>query len=1589
MSLATIDTTITLEQLFQGLKSFAGANNNQIIFPVPTTPTPPSPLGSLPSQVIALFELFQPLLGTSTLSIPASNLTSTASNITFSGSVTLWSTSITVNGEFTLVSGNIELTLTLSLPTSWTLATAYSALAGDMMGVLSFTAASYIFSSCANTTSGYQTGLNFSGTLDTDPSSSSPLNDIGTLTGSSSLAVTGTIKPDPNNAGYPIISLQSSTTNLITLTVNNVWPIPSPPMEIPTLKITNSQLQLSGSYQDGDGGYLTSALFGSVPGTTGGNAAQLTCPTPQFSFGEASITVPALLQVKASPNATVNFSQLASLTGGNVVTNEIFKIINAANASLTLTDIGFTVDESAKSIASFSFSLEADVTIIPNLLAIQNATMTLQIDEPFSTTLGRSSFVTFSAPFKFGSQFTVDLSGNYPSESGLFALYGTIPASSTGSLHQLIEDMSTNSPVLKPFVSALQDIADLPITLTGFTIYPENLELQLYISMAPNSGSWPIINEDGFDVKLDEVAISLNITPRQSSVLSGSIGGIFGIGTAPNQLNFSIAVTLPTSDFAFSGELSVPPGSKPQTFQEIIDVLTGYFGTTLTLPSMLQDITLDEMSVTYQAKQFIFQCSLSLNSNVKFELAVNVMSQLNPITKTSSLAMTLEGSMIFYLSNNQAFELDLIFVSYTDTATPPMKHNDFIALTQNPSSQNINLGDLIQLIDSSAPSLPDFSVDLQDLVFVHLSPTPPTQTKAGYIFALNMGAGVNLSALGNLPVVGKTLSSLQTLKLSFQIMYLSQSMDYNNLEKLNQYLTNTGLLLPLPSATTPYPEGVNLATKLVIGNQTINLKVPVNPPTKSSGGTLGPVSTGGGNVTSSSTQYPTQGSDSNSINWIKVQKSFGPLDIERVGFSFDTTTLVTHLDASVSIGTLTLSLLQLLVNVQITGTQSFDVSFGLDGIGVEYDADAVDITAALMKSPSNANEFEGLGIISTDAFDIAAIASFTQMPEGQDAFFIYALLDYPLGGTEFFFITGLAAGFGYNQILNAPPLATMGSFPLVASALQPTPPPLPTETADIGAYLSTQMTDLDQYIVPKVGEYFLSAGIRFTSFEIINSFVLLTVEFGREFEVLVLGLSTVTVPPGLDPVNDPEIVPLAEAQLALKAVFIPSEGVILVQGQLTNNSYVFSKDCHLDGGFATCGWFSGPNTGDFVVTLGGYSSSYNVPSYYPVVPRVGINWQISDNFYIKGGLYFALLPHILMAGSDFEAVWNAGGLQASFDAGGDFLINWKPYHYQGNAFVDIDVSLTIKCFGTHHISFSASANLDLWGPPFGGNAQVQVKIIGIKIYVGIHFGDSPTKPEGISWAEFQSSFLPEAQNIASLTINSGLSHKTTHQLTSSISTDPADTVVFWVADPKNLCLTTNSAIPIQSFNTSLLCSDGKLPTGNNVFGIAPMENPSASIVTEHTVNITYYGGNALPSSTADQFQVTAITRRAPQALWATNNPTDINGASFLPNDIVCGLQITAKPPTPSASPSTIPTSKLIEPTPASAPDPFAWDPLETFNSNDQPSNIWSTIQADIVTSSTRDNIVEALGFDPTSLRYNNPFSEDELAAPLYGQLQSS
>ncbi len=505
--------------------------------------------------------------------------------------------------------------------------------------------------------------------------------------------------------------------------------------------------------------------------------------------------------------------------------------------------------------------------------------------------------------------------------------------------------------------------------------------------------------------------------------------------------------------------------------------------------------------------------------------------------------------------------------------------------------------------------------------------------------------------------------------------------------------------------------------------------------------------------------------------------------------------------------------------------------------------------------------------------------------QGHPSLFIYAALNRPLGGPAFFFVEGLAAGFGVNRRLIMPPIQEIHNFPLVTAAIGGEAPPAvggdQGNAPNLADLIRQRLQALEEYVPPQLGEYFLAIGVKFNSFKIVDCFALLALSVGNEFELDVLGVATLTQPP-LPPGAAADTPVIAKARLEFMVRYAPAEGLLAAQAQLTPESYVYHPLCHLQGGFAFYNWFSGAHAGDFVTTLGGYHPQFQPPTHYPVVPRLGFNWQVNSEVLIKGEAYFAMTPHAIMAGGSLNATYDSGDIHAWFVLGADFLMTWKPFHYTASAAVEIGASVTVHCFGTHTLTISAGADLQIWGPPFGGRAEVHVKVLIVHVSFTVHFGDgSPTPPPKIGWDEFQRSFLHQPdktpEKLCTASVQGGL-----------IRMMKDGDNQRWIVNPKELCLVTNLLIPSSQvgFKDNTTTSDWPTPPPGTALlcgapvadvpklGIEPMGVEQSQFVSQQRIRVIY----DKKSDASGDFVFVPVFKQVPNALWNPNaSPTSSPG----------------------------------------------------------------------------------------------------------------
>ncbi|MEW9552243.1 DUF6603 domain-containing protein [Nonomuraea sp. NPDC050783] len=739
--------------------------------------------------------------------------------------------------------------------------------------------------------------------------------------------------------------------------------------------------------------------------------------------------------------------------------------------------------------------------------------------------------------------------------------------------------------------------------------------------------------------------------------------------------------------------------------------------------------------------------------------------------------------------------------------------------------------------------------------------------------------------LAGLPVAGALLHGDQVMGMDpLRVIVTTAAMPEDAVATLNGLLP--AAVAPLPDQDLP--EGFTFDGRLRLGALEAPMSLPVAPARPPASGPAPALAQSGDNVV-----------------WRKIELSIGPLHVERVGISYlhqsgRPATLAVLVDAALSVGGLTLALTGLSAALALDDPLALP-SFDLAGLGVDYAEGPVQISGAFLKDTltyegKSYPSYNGKAVIETEAFSVGALGSYAQLPDGP-SLFVYAFLDHPIGGPAFFYVTGLAAGFGYDRRLVAPDVSAVADFPLVAEALGTLPP----------SDLPGELHRLADVIPPSPGDYFLAIGVRFTSFKMIDSFLLLTVGFGQRCEFDVLGLSTLVLPAPDEARGD--VTPVAQLQLALKASFAPGDGYFSLLAQLTPGSYLLSRDCRLTGGFAFVTWFGEEHSGDFVLTVGGYHPHFAVPAHYPSVPRLGFNWQVSEQLTLKGSAYYALTPVALMAGGSLSATWQDGSLTAWFDAGLDLLIAWQPYHYEVSLHISVGARYSFTFFGRHTISVHVGTDVSFWGPEFGGQATLDLDIVSITI----RFGDQHSAaPQPLPWDRFRDVQLPPAAGMTTIVLRGG-------------GVLPGSDDDLGVVNPLELALVTDSAIPA----TAGLARTAALP-GGTPFGIAPC-GIAGGFASTHTITITRDGAPAEAS-----FVFTPVTKDLPAALWGGELTPSLAKPSLVAG-LLTGYVITAAPPVEAAHPASLPAGALTQATPVSVEqDAFDWAALPAFTATGQP-----------------------------------------------------
>lgn len=979
------------------------------------------------------------------------------------------------------------------------------------------------------------------------------------------------------------------------------------------------------------------------------------------------------------------------------------------------------------------------------------------------------------------------------------------------------------------------------------------------------------------------------------------------------------------------------------------------------IPDAIKDLSLEALLISFgtNSKNFKFTCEATIpigestddeeaQETVKIKTDIELTRIIGALSGTSTYNVKFGGQVIVNLDAedpDDVIEFNVVFDQAEGSKT-------FIATYTHSDSRQLLLKDVVkQIAPSLGSSIPDsIEIDIKNALLAVSNQSTASTTK--FLFGLNVGAGLNLSGL---PLVGDQIPTDQNIGIeNLQVLVASQIFNAEELTTLNDLFPEDTAQLPTQeeeaedSSSSPTPallkKGVNLTAVLNFGTYNTPLSLPLSDGEEEET-----------DLVDSEESAEDGASSSDNTVWFKIQKSLGPFHFEKIGVQYQKTDskFWFMLDAALSVGPMALSLNGLALGSSLN---EFTPDYELNGLGLAYTSESLEISGAFLRSTKEYNgitydEYQGLATIKAKLkgkdLALSAIGSYAYY-NGQPSLFLYAVLEFPIGGPPFFFVEGLAAGFGYNRWLTVPSVEEMGDFPLVSQVIEGVSS---LDTEDKGSTLTSQLEQLDKYITPSPGSGFIAIGVKFSSFKLIDSFALITIAWGDKFELNLIGVSSLKIP---TPEAGKSITPIAEVKLILKARFAPDEGILSVRAVLDPASYLLSQSCRLTGGFAFYSWFAGPHEGDFVITLGGYHPAFNVPDHYPQVPRLGFNWQVDDSISIKGEAYFALCSHAVMAGGRLEARYESGSAKAWFIAGADFLICWKPYHYDISIYLEIGAQYSI--FGPLRLG----ASLHIWGPEFGGTATIDVWLFSFTVT----FGDQSSRfPAPIDWNTFKESFLPKEEDVCSISVARGLVREIKQ----------GEGLPLSVINPKEFAVVTNAIIPTkQAF---LGQESNALDTGNanQAFGVTPVGIRDNDLETTQRITVKREN-NGNWDVVNNEFAFNPIHKQMPTAMWGNPNVSTSGGKEHLlppgTNDIqfvkdtLSGFEIVpANAPDPGDT-DDIPTKRLQYDT-VPVNSAYGWQTLTQFSATSgTDSQHQQTVRNSIATNLTRDRLLRKLGFNP-------------------------
>jgi len=741
-------------------------------------------------------------------------------------------------------------------------------------------------------------------------------------------------------------------------------------------------------------------------------------------------------------------------------------------------------------------------------------------------------------------------------------------------------------------------------------------------------------------------------------------------------------------------------------------------------------------------------------------------------------------------------------------------------------------------------------------------------------FGLNLDKRIDLS---NLPVLGKFLPD----NLSFGFDKLALALAYPGLPKsaAEMLFDNIGRTGGFGDWKGNFRAAMALELFLASYNVPLSFAFGDSAPASGDGHNAHTTRMLGVDAAALDADAP-PASGKNTVNWIDIQRSFGPLTVRRVGLSMSDDGMAFPLDAALAFAGLMVEVDGLQIGLPFEGMSE---KFGISGLGLSFNSPPINVGAAL-KIASDAElaewtaqnggnpisfAFSGIAMLrASERFSLAGVGGYAQL-QSAPAFFVFAEAVAPLGGPPILQITGASAGLGVNYRMRQPSLNEVATNPFVAGLFPKTPGAGPLSV------LNSLTKGPAPWLSVHEGDFWLALGVEFTIAQTLSNKAVGILSIGTPLQLGLYGISNLSLPKGAGTT-------LAKIEIAWMASVIPLELTFTAGGTLTPNSHILVDAARITGGFWV--YLRGAEDSPYMgFSIGGFRAGYT-PTATPAIPvprldRLGFDWRINSNIYIKGGAYFALVPNAMMVGGSLTASFSYSIFRAWFDLTANFIINWQPQTFIGDLAVTVGVSVTIKVWFVNK-TFSGEFHIDVHveGPPLQGKAHL--RFMGIPIDVSFNWKGGVSNNKYVSWPAFERESLPPADQRATIKVGAGQ-----------------------LAAPQNPAFKRQAATTQQSVcstNGFVMIAETVVPAtsitingGRNFSGKAVDIRPVNAVDRTSTVSLTITrDGNTVPAAELDRWGFEGIKTGVPTAQWGRPNQNRVNlDEAPMVSDSLVGVRI--------------------------------------------------------------------------------------------------